>query len=83
MEWCPRCARALAPLGAQIRLALVFGSVARGTQSPGSDVDVLVLGSVGFAELAQALFPLHAELGREVKSECCALFNRRVRRARA
>lgn len=62
----PAVREALAPLAAQIGIALVFGSVARGTASPGSDVDLLVLGEVGFAELAQAVFPLHAALGREV-----------------
>lgn len=62
----PAVREALAPLAAQIGIALVFGSVARGTASPGSDVDLLVLGEVGFAELAHAVFPLHAALGREV-----------------
>lgn len=57
---------ALAPLAPGIRLALVFGSIASGTQSAGSDVDLLVLGHLGFAALAQALFPLHETLGREV-----------------
>lgn len=64
----PALREALAPLDAEIRLALVFGSVARGTPSPGSDVDLLVLGSVGFVELAQAVFPLHAALAREVNT---------------
>jgi len=58
----------LAPLDSQIQLALVFGSTASGTASAGSDVDVLVLGDVGFMELAQAVFPLHASLGREVNT---------------
>ncbi len=62
----PALREALAPLDAQIRLALVFGSMARGTPTPASDVDVLVLGEVGFVELAQAVFPLHMALGREV-----------------
>lgn len=62
----PALREALAPLDGQIRLVLVFGSMARSAASAGSDVDVLVLGSVGFAELVQALFPLHAVLGREV-----------------
>ncbi len=62
----PALREALAPLDAQIWIALVFGSMARGTASEGSDVDVLVLGSVGFAELVQAVYPLHAALGREV-----------------
>jgi predicted nucleotidyltransferase len=62
----PALRQALALLGDQIQLALVFGSVARGTPTPGSDVDVLVLGEVRFAELVQALYPLHEALGREV-----------------
>lgn len=62
----PMLREALAPLDGQIQLALVFGSVARGTETAGSDIDVLVLGSVGFAELAQALYPLHDMLKREV-----------------
>lgn len=62
----PALRDALAPLGRDVQLALVFGSLARGTATPESDVDVLVLGGVGFVELVQALFPLHAALGREV-----------------
>lgn len=57
---------ALAPLDSRIAAALVFGSVARGTASAASDVDLLVLGDVGFAELARALYPLHEALRREV-----------------
>lgn len=64
----PALRDALAPLEAKIGVALVFGSVARGTQSAGSDVDLLVLGSVDFVELAQAVFPLHAALAREVNT---------------
>ena len=62
----PMLREALAPLEAHIQLALVFGSVARGSETAGSDIDLLVLGSVGFAELAQALYPLHELLRREV-----------------
>lgn len=57
---------ALAPLDDQITLALVFGSMARGAETAGSDVDLLVLGEVGFAELVRALYPLHDELRREI-----------------
>lgn len=64
----PALREVLVPLDANIALSLVFGSVARGNPAPGSDVDVLVLGSVGFAELAQAVYPLHAALGREVNT---------------
>lgn len=66
----PSLREALAPLDEQIELALVFGSMASGAASVGSDVDVLVLvlGTVGFMKLAQAVFPLHATLGREVNT---------------
>ena len=62
----PLLRSALAPLDDRIAVALVFGSMARGTASEGSDIDLLVLGEVGFAELVQALYPLHAVLKREI-----------------
>lgn len=57
---------ALAPLGKKVKLAFVFGSVAAGSEGPGSDVDLMVLGSATFADLARALAPLREALGREV-----------------
>lgn len=57
---------ALAPLAAQITLALVFGSVARGEENSLSDIDVLVVGKVGFAEVVGALHPCQETLGREI-----------------
>jgi predicted nucleotidyltransferase len=62
----PMLREALVPLNGRIELALVFGSIARGAETVGSDVDLLVLGDVGFGELVQALFPLHDALKREV-----------------
>ena len=41
---------AIAGLAARIRVALIFGSVARGEARPGSNVDVLMVGDLGFAE---------------------------------
>ena len=55
---------ALAPL--QPPLALIFGSVASGTETAGSDVDVLVIADVGFADVVRAIHPVQAELGREI-----------------
>ena len=57
---------ALLPLGKKVALAFVFGSVAAGSERPGSDVDVMVLGSASFADLARALAPAQEVLGREV-----------------
>lgn len=46
--------------------AFIFGSVASGKESAGSDIDLLIVGDLGFSEVANALYPLQAELGREV-----------------
>ncbi|HWU67804.1 MAG TPA: nucleotidyltransferase domain-containing protein [Stenotrophobium sp.] len=62
----PVLREALAPLATKIRLAMVFGSMASGTQSAGSDIDLLVVGEVGFAELVQALYPAQQSLAREI-----------------
>ncbi|EIL99366.1 DNA polymerase subunit beta [Rhodanobacter thiooxydans] len=62
----PELRAALEPLAKKIQLAMVFGSMARGTQSAGSDIDLLVVGKVGFAELVQALYPAQQSLQREI-----------------
>jgi predicted nucleotidyltransferase len=46
--------------------AFVFGSMARADPGAASDVDVMVIGSVTFAEVAHALHEVQATLGREV-----------------
>lgn len=56
----------LLPLKEQINAALIFGSVARGEEHPGSDVDVLLIGSLGFADAVRALHPLQSHLQREI-----------------
>lgn len=58
--------QALAPLSERIAWAFVYGSVASGRESSASDVDVLVIGDVGFAEVAAALYSVQGVLGREV-----------------
>ena len=55
---------ALAPLHAA--LAFIFGSVARGTEGPGSDVDLMVVTDRGFAEVVRALHPAQAGLARDI-----------------
>jgi predicted nucleotidyltransferase len=59
-------AEALAPLADRIQCALVFGSVARGEETVHSDVDVLVLGDIGFADVLHALHPLQERIQREI-----------------
>ncbi len=57
---------ALVPLGDRIRVAFVYGSVARGAERRASDIDVMVVGDVSFGEVVTAIGPAQERLGREV-----------------
>jgi predicted nucleotidyltransferase len=59
-------ADALLPLAENIQCALIFGSVARAEETAHSDVDILVLGDIGFAEVIGALYPAQEEVQREI-----------------
>lgn len=56
----------LAPLAGRIDAAFVFGSMASGTESAGSDIDLMVVGDAGFAEIVDATYAAQATLGREI-----------------
>ena len=58
--------QALAPLSPQIDLAFVYGSMASGSAHAGSDVDVLLVGNISFAQAIEALHPAQTQLGREI-----------------
>jgi len=57
---------ALAPLAGRISSAFIYGSMAKGTETAGSDVDVMVVGSVEFDEVAEAVAGIQETLSREV-----------------
>jgi predicted nucleotidyltransferase len=58
----------LAPLQAGMDCAFVYGSVARSDEHALSDVDLMVIGSAGLAELTPALRKAESRLGREVNA---------------
>jgi DNA-binding transcriptional ArsR family regulator len=58
--------RALAPLRKRIDLAFVYGSLARGDVHSASDVDLMLVGQLGLAELAKPLKAAENRLGRAV-----------------
>lgn len=66
-------ANALAPVAERLRVAFVFGSVARGQESAGSDVDLMLVGDLGFREAVALLHPTQAEIGREVNPKVFAI----------
>ena len=50
----------------EIDLALIFGSVAKGTAKSQSDLDILVVTGLGLREIVGLLSPLSATLNREI-----------------
>lgn len=57
---------ALAPLAERIHVAFIYGSLAKGQERRASDVDVMVIGEVSFAETSEALGKAQKSIGREV-----------------
>lgn len=66
----PALSEAISPFANKIVCAFVYGSVARAREHTSSDVDLLVTGSVGLAELAPALRELEKKFNREFNVSC-------------
>jgi predicted nucleotidyltransferase len=62
----PTLRTSLRPFEGRIASAFVYGSVARGEEHAQSDIDLLVVGDVGLADLTPVLRKVEARLGREV-----------------
>lgn len=59
---------ALEPFSDQIHAAFIYGSVAKGKDHAGSDVDVLILSdSLSYADLLQALAKTTKRIGRDIE----------------
>lgn len=56
----------LQSLAKHIRVAFVYGSVARGEEGRGSDIDLMVIGDASFGDVVTALGPAQNALGREI-----------------
>ena len=64
----PVIQEALKPLASRLQVAGIFGSVAKGTEQAGSDVDVLLVSSsVQLGEALALLLPLEEQLGRRIE----------------
>ena len=59
-------ALALEPLSSQIEVAFIFGSMARASEGPQSDVDVLLIGDASFGQVANAVYDSQLALAREI-----------------
>lgn len=58
--------QALAPAASNIHVAFVFGSVAQARETADSDVDLMLVGDIGFRSAVELLYPVQSVLGREV-----------------
>lgn len=56
----------LEPHAAHIELAFIYGSIASGTQTDKSDIDLMIVGDVEIAAIAQGLLDAEARLGRPI-----------------
>lgn len=67
----------------QVFLAFVFGSIARGDTRAESDVDLMIIGSVGLRRVTQLLSGVPERLGREINPHILtpAEFKERQRRS--
>ena len=65
----------------RIRVAFVFGSIARGDEKAGSDLDLMVIGQLGLRDLSRLLSGIEEKIGREVNPHVLRQeeFKKRVR----
>ena len=57
---------ALQALTPHIAQAFVFGSMAKGTAGPQSDVDLMIIGDVSFGQVINAVYDAQTSLAREI-----------------
>jgi predicted nucleotidyltransferase len=67
----PLLRKALQPLARDLQAAWIYGSVAKHTDTAGSDVDVMLVGkNLLLAKVLKLLLPLEAQLGRKINPTC-------------
>ena len=60
--------QSLEPAAPKIKLVFIFGSMATGTEKKGSDIDVMVVGTVSFGDTVALLASAQEKLGREINT---------------
>lgn len=66
----PAFEKAIAPFEDKIEAAFFYGSIAGGEEHSLSDIDVMVVGSIGLADLAPVLRELEKKFKREINVSC-------------
>lgn len=60
--------RSLVPKADKVRVAFIFGSVAKSNDNRRSDIDVIVVGRISFGDVVSLFSPAEEQLGREINS---------------
>jgi DNA-binding transcriptional ArsR family regulator len=58
--------QSLSPKADKIRAAFIFGSVARITDNKASDIDIMVIGGISFAEVSSSISQAEKSIQREI-----------------
>jgi uncharacterized protein len=72
---------ALASSKKRIKIALVYGSIARGEEKQRSDIDLLIVGDITFSEIVKKIRGVHDTLSREINPTVYSIdeFQRKVK----
>jgi predicted nucleotidyltransferase len=57
---------ALKPLAKRIEIAFIYGSFARGTIRPESDIDLVIIGKCRFGDVVEVIHDVQGKIGREI-----------------
>jgi len=60
--------QALEPVKDKIRIAFIFGSIARGDEKKASDIDLMIVGTISFGDVVAHLAEAEEKLRREINS---------------
>ena len=80
----PILREALQPMESRLRVAFVYGSVAKQTDTAQSDIDLMLVGEqLRLSDVLDLLIPLETELGRKINPACYTPAEFERRRAEA
>jgi predicted nucleotidyltransferase len=73
--------RSLVPKADKVRVAFIFGSVAKSNDNRRSDIDVMVVGRISFGDVVSLFSPAEEQLGREINPVVYAIneFKKKVK----
>lgn len=66
----PALEEAILPFAEKIEFAFIYGSVAKGVEHSQSDVDLMIIGEIGLAEIASTMRDLENKFEREINVNC-------------